>query len=96
MHPRLSLGEAQSWQSHIDHRKNEVVPASTIVRLHANDNGHIRKELRVKADEVFATLLILSDRTLDPAIVGNKLIELRSKLRETLQFIESIFEKEDA
>ena len=48
------------------------------------------------SDEVFATLLILSERTLDTAVAANKLIELRTKLRETLQFIESIFEKEDA
>jgi hypothetical protein len=48
------------------------------------------------SDEVFATLLILSERTLDPAVAANKLVELRSKLRDTLQFIESIFEREDA
>ena len=48
------------------------------------------------SDEVFATLLILSDRTLDPAVASNKLVELRSKLRETLEFIESMFGEENA
>jgi hypothetical protein len=43
------------------------------------------------SDEVFATLLILSDRTLDPAVASSKLVELRRKLRETLEFIESMF-----
>src|SRR5688572_2908105 len=42
------------------------------------------------SDEVFATLLILSDRSLDPAVASNKLVELRNKLRETLEFIESV------
>ena len=48
------------------------------------------------SDEVFATLLILSDRTFDPAVASNNLGELRNKLRETLQFIDSILAKEDA
>lgn len=48
------------------------------------------------SDEVFATLLILADRTLDPAVASNKLVELRSKLRETLEFIESMFGEENA
>lgn len=43
------------------------------------------------SDEVFATLLILSERTLDPAVASSKLVELRSKLRETLEFVESMF-----
>jgi hypothetical protein len=48
------------------------------------------------SDEVFTTLLILSDRTLDPAVASNKLVELRSELRETLDFIESMFGEENA
>lgn len=43
------------------------------------------------SDEVFATLLILSNRTLDPAAAVHRLGELRDKLRETLHYIESLF-----
>jgi len=33
----------------------------------------------------------ISGRTLDPAVAANKLLKLRDRLRETLQFIQDIF-----
>ena len=47
--------------------------------------------LACHSDEVFGAFLVLSGRTLDPALAPNKLLELRDKLWETLQFIQRIF-----